>query len=727
MAVAQPMNAASRRLVYGANVVVSGVLALVLVVLATWGAGWIGWRKDLSRSGGNSLSPRTIALVRELPESVTITGVHTSALKELRPFAEKRRERLSDLLDLYESTNRGKVKAAMIDAQKDPQQVKALLQRLREKPAYKDEAKPHEGAVNKFKDLNARMMQAARDDHAAMSKLYESQPNLARVREFVIVLRNFQNIAQEGQSVADQVDELIGDEIPQYSRAVQVIRDHLTRIKTALSDGAAWMTGDAQSEQMLSAEAKSLLSASAERFKPLITEVDALQKESENLPRAKLEDAYQTFKRGDMTVVVETAKEARVVASDDIWVSNFDPNQPKPEGEDPADFAGEQAVSSAVLQLTKKEKVGVIFTRFGGESPIRPDFSHFNPAAGQLPRAPYGVLNDQLQKENFVTADWDVATQPTPPPVEGASKTVFVVLPPAPPQQPSQMQPTPQPGISPQQVKLITDTISGTGMAIFLAGWAEPLPGRFGPGAPGSYEFADYLKTTWGIDAEFRFLALNFAPSPQKPGLWTPASRDALTIDTSVIRLTDHPIVKPLKGVEIGLHMICPLKKAEAVPAGVKIEPLLTIDQTDRVWAFDDITRVENDFRTKQGTQRVASDLVPPFDVAVAATNDQGKKTLVIASERFVGDSMLNQMLLDPGTMRVYPAFPGNQDLFMNAVHWLTGDAGRIAVGPRRSSVPRLEGLKDPSQAMFWKVFLVGVWPAVALLAGAGVWMVRRR
>jgi hypothetical protein len=74
----------------------------------------------------------------------------------------------------------------------------------------------------------------------------------------------------------------------------------------------------------------------------------------------------------------------------------------------------------------------------------------------------------------------------------------------------------------------------------------------------------------------------------------------------------------------------------------------------------------------------------------------------------------------------VGPAYPANADLFINALHWLTGEADRIAVGPRRGDLPRLSGLNETWAGILpW--FLVGVWPALALVAGVGMWVVRRR
>ena len=70
MAVDKAMTASKRRLVYGLNVAVTIVLAIVLVGVVVWVAGAYGGRADLTRSGVNSLSPRTVQLLRGLDQDV---------------------------------------------------------------------------------------------------------------------------------------------------------------------------------------------------------------------------------------------------------------------------------------------------------------------------------------------------------------------------------------------------------------------------------------------------------------------------------------------------------------------------------------------------------------------------------------------------------------------------------------------------------------------------------
>jgi hypothetical protein len=248
--------------------------------------------------------------------------------------------------------------------------------------------------------------------------------------------------------------------------------------------------------------------------------------------------------------------------------------------------------------------------------------------------------------------------------------------------------------------------------------------------SPEKCEFATYLKDNWGIGVEDEHLAWQFMVNPQRNNLMLPANRN-LMIESSVFHFTDQPIGKPLKGMPCGFQSAVPLRilpEGER-PKGVTVEPIAEMNRTDDAWALGDIMRFSTDMRNNQGTKRYEDDIATPFPVAVAAQNADGGKLVVFASDTFVSDNVLEmaQPVMAGGALRLAKIYPGNADLFINAIHWLTGDADRIAVGTQQSDVPRLDRLKEGVQMMATRVFLVGVWPALVLAAGLIVWIVRRR
>ena len=85
---------------------------------------------------------------------------------------------------------------------------------------------------------------------------------------------------------------------------------------------------------------------------------------------------------------------------------------------------------------------------------------------------------------------------------------------------------------------------------------------------------------------------------------------------------------------------------------------------------------------------------------------------------RRIGRFLERQGLLERDAENSYLA---GDDLEAGPMEQLLGSSitYRIAVGPQRGDVPRLSDLKDGAQLTFTRVFLVGIWPGLALLAGA--------
>ncbi|HUU95169.1 MAG TPA: Gldg family protein [Phycisphaerae bacterium] len=723
------MTATRRRLLYGANVAVAAVLVVAVVGIAVWLAGQYGGRADLTSSRVNSLSSRTVGLLGGLDQDITITGLYT-VLSEYQQYAQKRQDHVRDLLDLYESFGRGRVATAMIDPMKEQDKVAALLKRLREKPAYKDEAAPHEEALNRFPDLNTAISGLADGDLAQFKSFADADARMKRVREFIIVANNLALLGREAQSVAADVEELLAGDVPRYGKAVSAVREYLAQVQTYLQDAQGWMSGSGAALPDLMPDVQAFFQTAQERYQPVLDQVAALLKETEDLKQVKLEEVYDTLSQWGTQppILVETETEARVCSLNDVWPYRAGGGPAPPDG-DPRDFAGEQAVSSAILQLTQTEKTAVVFTRFGGESPIRPDFSRMNRMMMDIPRAPYQVLNAQLEKANFVTEDWDVATQNEPPDVEDAGHTIYVVFTPEPPPQPNPMQPSPQAGITPAQKQAILDAVNESGLAVFLAGWSQPTVRFMRTGPP--YEYADYLRSTWGVELRDQHLALHFSETPQRQGVKGPANRNPLILDTKAMRFTDHDITRPLRALEGAFLAAAPLQilTGDEKPAGVEVAVIAEVRETEDVWAVADILRLQEDLQKRFGTTRHEGDIAAPFPVAVAATNERGQKVVVFGSERFAADDVAQSqsIMLTSKGLQAYLNYPANTDLFVNALHWLTGEADRIAVGPRQSDVPRLDKLTEGGMAQFCRVLLVGIWPGLALLAGAGVWLLRRR
>ena len=72
--------------------------------------------------------------------------------------------------------------------------------------------------------------------------------------------------------------------------------------------------------------------------------------------------------------------------------------------------------------------------------------------------------------------------------------------------------------------------------------------------------------------------------------------------------------------------------------------------------------------------------------------------------------------------------YPATGDLFLNALHWLTKDSTRIAVGPSQGDVPRLDKLKHDGTLVFSQIFLVAILPLISVaVTGLFTLLIRAR
>ncbi len=732
---AQSTNAGRRRLAYGANAAVQIVLIVAAVIGAVYLAQLFRGQVDVTRSGVNSLSPRTLALLKGLDKDVRVTAIYT-VLSEYDERAQKRQDAVRDMLRLYEAAGRGRVTADVIDPMKDRAKLPAMLQRLRELPAYKDEAKAHLEILEAFPALSQKIVQLA-EKQAAEAESLSGGNAKSIVMEIASSLRK---LVQQSQDTAARLKEFQAEELPRYGAmvdAVKALLDGVTRYFDSVKD---WVERRAPQEKDVTPDVLNFLQIATGDYVILGKEISALTQKATELKPLKLEELSGELNRWATSppILVETKQKAEVISFWDAWPQRQQ-GMTGPDGDD-REFAGERGISSAILKLTDDKKTGIVFVRYGGQSPITPDFSRAQ--FGQFPQAPFGSVNEALTKANFVTTDWDVQTTKEPPKVEGAAQTIYVVMPPAPPPPRDPMRPQPPQGMTPADIKLVTDAVDATGMAVFMAGWTPPSSPIPDMEMGSKYEYGEYLRTKWGIEVESKYLVAPFAPSTETPGLFVPTrNTGAALLSTPELRMSDHPVTKPLQTSQLAMDRTCPLNivATGTQPAGVKVEPLVELGATDDIWGLSNIQRVQEDLRTKRGTTRRDDDRKPPFTLAVAAERSAAATTqpttapgapqrvVVFASSNFASNSLIEAMALDPSTFSLYALFPGNLDLVLNTIHWLTNDAGRISVGAQHGEVPRLDKLKDDGWYFFWKIFLVGIWPASALVVGAGVWMLRRQ
>jgi hypothetical protein len=472
--------------------------------------------------------------------------------------------------------------------------------------------------------------------------------------------------------------------------------------------------------------------SSGELFKGTLDKLNQVSTKIAELPALKIDEIAKRLQQENI-VVIENNKDVRVVTFDEMWpvsdpqASQFGPS--KDEDTQRRVFAGDGAISNAVLNMqSEKPFATVILVAY--EPQTNPQMRQFM----RPPTPPIGLdqiaqLKERLEGANFKVKDWNLAAENAkkPDPEEG-TQAVYVVLPPAPKQQPNFMmqQPQPEKSFGEAELKQVKDAIGTDGKAIFLA-FAEGPGGMFGP--PPEYEYGKYLREDWGIDVKANYRVIRGVVDKQTPGKYGINLMQWYYM--GVNGFTDQPIGQPLKSRRVLMREVCPLGRADKIPDGVTLASILEIPKdSNEFWAEQDILRIIRSLRSAEGGSFTRSQdaLVPPLTLAMAGENSKTRsKVVVLGSGMSLRDDYLGQRVMriegNQSRLRTDPPPTENADLFVNSVYWLSGNEGLIAAGP--AEMPVVPPIDQGKRNSLWLITFG--WALAVLLAGGAVMMARRK
>jgi len=409
-------------------------------------------------------------------------------------------------------------------------------------------------------------------------------------------------------------------------------------------------------------------------------------------------------------MVVLTDQSAKVVPFSEVWPP-MDPTMPSSSlaFKDRA-FRGEEQVSAAILQLTHPEKTAVVFVRFGGAPLFLGGF-----LPGQPP-APYSQVKTRLEELNFQVSEWDLSQQTEPPAIEPKpGRTIYVVLRPTPTQfNPMQQQQPPQFGE--EQRAAVLKALGDNPRAMFVAGW---YPGQFG-GPPGTYEYNDYLKNTWGIQVDADLLLLK--ATAVGPNQYRFMRQPILMTDAVY---GDQPIVRRMSILPAAYPVVTPLTMTEKAPDGAKRYELVRCDRREGLWGVHDVQPYQDQLRNEY-IVREPGDLDGPFTIATAAEKGEGK-VVVVGARDFAADELAFAREIAATAQGIVLRFrnPGNLTFLINSLHWLNDNEEIMNLG-RPIDAASLE-IAEGSTRMMVGVLVWAVVPAVVVALGGVVWYARRR
>ncbi len=371
-------------------------------------------------------------------------------------------------------------------------------------------------------------------------------------------------------------------------------------------------------------------------------------------------------------------------------------------------FAGEQQVSTALMQLNRPNKPKVCFVRPGG-GPLT--------QAMMGPTAPFAEIADRLRNLGFdvsekdLSGQWEMQAQmqqvPAPPePTEEQIKdAVWIVLDFAPAMG--------QQGPNPMGPKLAEHLKQGGSALVLALPQADPLDGALG-------EFGVSLDTSAIVVHE----AIKGAPAGAGDMI-EQAQRIPTIFITS--QYGDNPIGKPLAALDAMLAPLLPVKVA--TKSGYTSWPMIPVPRDVKTWASHDAQKSEDtqDITFNAATDTLNTDANPLYGGAMVEKSGGGR-LVVLGSLRFALDQMLvfpdMEVLRNSG--RIVSRFPGNGELLTNSVYWLTKMDSMMAISPSAMQVSRIKAMSDGTQMFIKAGVLLVALPGLILLIGATVYVKRQ-
>lgn len=674
-----------RWLVFGSNVAIAIVLATVLA----GGAVWLSsvtlrgkTRSDWTATGRFSLSPRTKAAVADLPCEVRLTNLYVT-VPEI-PASAEQQQRVQDLLGEYAAAN-PKIAVEAVNPFFDSDAFSTLLARLRKH--YEKEAESPKAVLADFdalqKEIGVLLTADAKRLDAAAAAWKDGPPDA--VNAFRMISQKWKQFQAVGPIVAQGIAEMTGEQtgLPAYATALTRARDYLGQVAD-LFGAVPGMFDQIQTMAKgaaMPAEVKDVLAAGKATYEPFQKRINEFEKKAAAVKESDLEAIRRDISQGQ-AILIESPAAIKVVSFDDVWV-RASKSRESEEGEERL-FAGEQAVSAALMGICVKTRPAVLFVTAGA------------PATSQ--GGPYSEMAGRLKKANFLVEDWDLMRQPDLPQPEGASKIILVLVPPAPPN-PQMMMPPP----SPEQYRAAIDAVRSGTPAILMG---EPS-NMMQPPAP----YAE-LYELFGVEARWNATAVRSVLVDPTAGT------ERAVPQIEVTKYSPFAITAPLGALPTMFLTASPLMIKKDLPAGVTVAALVEMPAGRDTWAETAA------FELMRGQAKRSDDDLPgPLPLAVAATRKvgDGEQKAVLFGDADVAQDRV-AFYADPlGRM----LFPGNTELILNSLLWVSGTEQLISVSPEALQARRIGDLGPWGLPL--RVAIIGGLPALVLVIGIAMHFIRRR
>ncbi len=394
------------------------------------------------------------------------------------------------------------------------------------------------------------------------------------------------------------------------------------------------------------------------RYRALSPKIEVEYLDPERNP-ARAEALVKEFGISQNTVVFRSGDRKKYVQEDKLADLDFAGG-----GQQIKAFRGEEAFTSAILEVTESRVPKVYFTSGHGE----PALDSREPGRG------FAEIRQMLEQQNRKVAVWDSLGKGNLP----ADADVVVVA-------------GPRTALLEPESAALAKYLSGGGRVLVLADPVLPSPGAppFDLGLGG-------VLALYGLKLNDDIV---IDPANAVPQL----GPETLIAN----RYGSHPIVRSLAAG--GLPVVFPLArsvaKTAAPPAG--LAPTMLVETTADGWGETSLTKLD-------AVKKDPADNAGPVAIGmVSAPSDEkkpGGRLVVFGNSRFPTNGVLGQGL--------------NANLFLNAVSWLAGQERLVGIAPKTPE----QASVSMTRAQVNRLGLLAVFgmPICAVLVGVLVWYRRR-
>jgi hypothetical protein len=710
-----------RWLKYGGNVALVTVLVIAVAVLLIWcfQTRRLSIRHDTTSDNLYSLKPQTITIIKNNKQPIKIVSLYTPAKKSVDGSEEEdpddatpeQVQAVADLLEEYRNEG-SKIEVELIDPNAQGTKLDQLVEETTRRSGpevekYKQVVAEYSKVYEQIEKIAATQSQQFQ---TALSKIEKiDDPELGQT--LFLTLATVQGMPPQLKKTQEGVAKRTQQKIPDYRGATSSIEEGMSMLSSLagkiLEDFAA-----AKDNQKIPADMRKYMQESSSAYAELKKLADDFTKKIKALGELKLDELKQSL-RAKNNILVMGENEWRVLPMRRVWQEAEATNALMAEGKPKKKFAGEQQITSAILSLTSKTKPKVVFVRPSGPPLTSQGIPGFQRGG------PLSLIAERLRDYNFEVMEkdlsgmWAMQAQmqrqfaPPEPSEEEIKDAVWIVL--GIPQGQGQM------GMPPQSMapKVAAHLNNGGSAMVLTLPQGDALAGAL---------------DEWGVKVHTDTIAVHKAvPST---GAAKDQVEEALRVPMFFVikDYGEHMLTKPLSSLESIMFPLVPVETTSK--AGYTSTRILRVPETLDIWGETNIEAAMGGEEVKYDAPKGAAkggDMSPPLYGGTIVEKSGGGRLIVIGCIQFAINDILripDRNLVQQGVF--VSRFPGNSELFLNSVFWLSRQEPMISISPTAMEVSRIKEIPKATLG-FWRVgVLMVLLPALVILAGVFMFIRRR-